>query len=146
MSNVTRVLLDRNPFVGRGPERGDGRNWFFETGDVELPAGAHAIVARTWWVVRFSRAPFAQHSVRSRFLPAAEAPTSFGCDTVTVRPDLGGLEWARGKTVHPKGLIVTDVRQDKPRDTGTIRLPPGVRGMFVDGDRTIELTADENRV
>ncbi|HSI09545.1 MAG TPA: hypothetical protein VK985_13235, partial [Rariglobus sp.] len=34
--------------VGRGSERGDPRNWFFETYDLSLSAGAHTIVAKTW--------------------------------------------------------------------------------------------------
>ncbi|MDF3056361.1 MAG: alpha-L-rhamnosidase [Rariglobus sp.] len=34
--------------VGRGSERGDPRNWFFETYDLSLSAGPHTIVAKTW--------------------------------------------------------------------------------------------------
>src|ERR1700722_4288303 len=31
--------------VGRGPERGDRYNWFFETYDLPLSAGPHTLVA-----------------------------------------------------------------------------------------------------
>lgn len=34
--------------IGRGPERGDPRNWFFDTYDIPLSAGTHVIVAKTW--------------------------------------------------------------------------------------------------
>jgi alpha-L-rhamnosidase len=36
--------------VGRGSERGDRANWFFETYDLDLAAGGHVIVARTWFL------------------------------------------------------------------------------------------------
>jgi hypothetical protein len=34
--------------VGRGSERGDRANWFYETYDLALAAGAHVLVARVW--------------------------------------------------------------------------------------------------
>src|SRR5918912_645296 len=34
--------------VGRGSERGDPRNWFFETYDLPPPAGPHVLVAKVW--------------------------------------------------------------------------------------------------
>lgn len=34
--------------IGRGPERGDRLNWFFETYDLDVPAGQHTLVARAW--------------------------------------------------------------------------------------------------
>ncbi|HEV7299167.1 MAG TPA: alpha-L-rhamnosidase C-terminal domain-containing protein [Tepidisphaeraceae bacterium] len=58
--------------IGRGPERGDRANWFFETYDLDLSAGEHTIVARTWWLNDFAPAPFAQISLRPGFLLAAE--------------------------------------------------------------------------
>ena len=59
--------------IGRGPERGDRLNWFFETYDLTLPAGDHVMVARSWWLGEFGPAPFAQLSVRPGLLVAAEA-------------------------------------------------------------------------
>jgi hypothetical protein len=34
--------------VGRGSERGDSRNWFFETYEIPLGEGEHVIAAKTW--------------------------------------------------------------------------------------------------
>ena len=34
--------------IGRGSERGDQNNWFFESFDLEFPEGEHVIVARVW--------------------------------------------------------------------------------------------------
>jgi hypothetical protein len=58
--------------IGRGPERGDVQNWFYETHDLDLPAGQHTLVARTWWIG--PTAPYAQMSVRPGFLLAAQGP------------------------------------------------------------------------
>lgn len=73
--------------VGRGSERGDANNWFFETYDLYLPAGESTIVARVWTCGvdgddqnlavdakrdpvfhNRARAPFAQISVHPGFL------------------------------------------------------------------------------
>jgi len=58
--------------IGRGPERGDRFNWFFETYDLQLKAGEHTLVARSWWLNEFGPAPFAQISIRPAFLLAGE--------------------------------------------------------------------------
>jgi hypothetical protein len=58
--------------IGRGPERGGERHWFFETYDLPLEAGPHLLVARVWSLG--SLAPVAQASVRPGFLLAAEQP------------------------------------------------------------------------
>ncbi len=34
--------------IGRGSERGDRNNWYFETYELELQPGKHTIVSRTW--------------------------------------------------------------------------------------------------
>ena len=56
--------------VGRGSERGDHNNWFFETYDFDLPAGDHLFVARTWSMGVGS--PYAQMSTRPGFFLLAE--------------------------------------------------------------------------
>ncbi len=56
--------------AGRGPERGDLRNWFYESYDLSLPAGEHCIVARVWALGDL--APLAQHTVRPGFLLACD--------------------------------------------------------------------------
>jgi hypothetical protein len=56
--------------VGRGSERGTADLWFFETYDLPLAPGPHALVARVWTLGE--RAPYAQMHVRSGFLLAAD--------------------------------------------------------------------------
>ncbi|HVF85238.1 MAG TPA: hypothetical protein VM821_04600, partial [Abditibacteriaceae bacterium] len=52
--------------IGRGPERGDAQNWFFETYDLPLNAGEHVLAARVWSLGE--RAAYAQMSVHAGFL------------------------------------------------------------------------------
>jgi len=56
--------------IGRGPERGDRENWFYETYDLDLSSGEHMIVACTWSLG--SMAPYAQMTVRPGFILAPE--------------------------------------------------------------------------
>lgn len=65
--------------TGRGSERGDRLNWFYETYDLSLKAGRHVVVARVWSLGPAGMlpsgpvaAPYAQHSVRPGFILAAE--------------------------------------------------------------------------
>ena len=66
-----QLLLDGQS-IGRGPERGDRRHWFYETHDLDLPAGAHALLAKVWWLGAAGPSPYAQMTVRPGFLLAAE--------------------------------------------------------------------------
>lgn len=56
--------------IGRGSERGDHNNWYFETYDLHVLAGGHVIVAKVWSLGQI--APFAQMSVRHGFILAVE--------------------------------------------------------------------------
>ena len=56
--------------IGRGPERGDPRNWFFETYDLPLKAGEHVLAAKTWALGVL--APRSQMSVAPGFLLAPD--------------------------------------------------------------------------
>ncbi len=58
--------------VGRGPERGDGRAWFFESYDLPLGVGEHVLVGRVWRLGAL--APLAQVSMGPGFLLAADPP------------------------------------------------------------------------
>lgn len=49
-------------------------------------------------------------------------PTAPGFAQVTIRPDLGGLQWAKGAEPTPHGLLKVDVQQNGT----TIALPPDV--------------------
>jgi hypothetical protein len=59
--------------IGRGPERGDHLNWFYETYEVDFPAGDHLLVARTWWLTDEAPSPYAQVTTRPGFLLLAES-------------------------------------------------------------------------
>src|SRR5436309_2588998 len=48
--------------AGRGSERGDIDNWFFETYDFDLPAGYQTLVAKTWRLGPDGPSPYAQMS------------------------------------------------------------------------------------
>ncbi|HEY3282499.1 MAG TPA: alpha-L-rhamnosidase C-terminal domain-containing protein [Armatimonadota bacterium] len=52
--------------VGRGSDRGDAENWFFETYDLPMKAGEHVLVARVWSLG--GQAPYAQMTLRPGFL------------------------------------------------------------------------------
>jgi hypothetical protein len=59
--------------AGRGPERGDRLNWFYETYELDVAAGEHVIVARTWWLRDDAPTPYAQITVRPAFFAMGEA-------------------------------------------------------------------------
>ena len=56
--------------IGRGSERGDPRNWFFETYDLDLHAGQHMLVALVWTLGAAS--PISQMSVHPGLLVAPQ--------------------------------------------------------------------------
>ena len=56
--------------VGRGSERGDKNNWFYETYEFGVESGKHVLVARVWSLGQ--AAPYAQMSVYPGFILAAE--------------------------------------------------------------------------
>lgn len=57
-------------FVGRGSERGDRENWFYESYDLTFTPGEHVLVARVWALGDL--APYAQMTVQPGFLFAPE--------------------------------------------------------------------------
>jgi hypothetical protein len=59
-------------------------------------------------------------------------PASAGFKTVTIRPQLGPLDGAKGSMVHPAGgTIDIDVRQVNGKLTGSVQLPGGVGGVLI---------------
>ena len=99
--------------VGRGPERGDRENWFYETYEFELEAGDHIFVARTWWIGPGSIAPYAQMSVRPGFLMAASGHLGESLNTGVTQWECKKLDgyswidpgdlWGTGARVHIRG-------------------------------------------
>ncbi len=65
------LFIDEH-FIGRGPERGDVYNCFFESFKLSLESGAHKIAVRVWSLGEF--APLAQMSLKHGLLVAAEPP------------------------------------------------------------------------
>ncbi len=79
--------------VGRGPERGDRTNWYYESFDLQLAAGAHTLVAHVHALGPDK--PWAQVTVRPGFLlcpdDAAAQPllaTGMAAWKVRLRPQL----------------------------------------------------------
>lgn len=60
--------------VGIGSERGDRRNWFYESYEFTLPPGDHVLCARAWRLGPEGPSACAQISIRAGFLFAAEEP------------------------------------------------------------------------
>ncbi len=58
--------------VGRGPERGSNRAWFYESYDLDLSAGSHRLVALVWRLGQIG--PLAQVGLAGGFLLEAEGP------------------------------------------------------------------------
>jgi alpha-L-rhamnosidase len=58
--------------VGRGPERGSDRAWFYETYDLDLSSGAHMLTALVWRLGEIG--PLAQIGLTGGFLLEAEGP------------------------------------------------------------------------
>ncbi|MFA6286600.1 MAG: alpha-L-rhamnosidase C-terminal domain-containing protein [Opitutaceae bacterium] len=99
--------------IGRGSERGDRLNWFFETYDLVLTAGTHTLVARSWWLSGFGPAPFAQLTVRPAFVLAAEEQDPLWLNTgfapwetkllTGYRHVHPGPTWGTGSKIHVVG-------------------------------------------
>lgn len=65
-------------------------------------------------------------------------PASVGFNTLTFRPQLGTLEWAKGSLVHPRGSIEVEVENRDGKLSGQITLPDGVSGtMFQENGETL---------
>ncbi len=82
--------------IGRGPQRGDRNNWFYETHSLELGAGEHLLVARAWWLGPTAPSAYAQHTVRPGFLLAAEGVPEDLLNTGRApweAKTLGGYSW-----------------------------------------------------
>ena len=66
-------LFMNGDLVGRGSERGDQEHWFYESYDLDLPAGEHRLSAWVWSMGN-DHAPLAQMMVQHGFLCVADDP------------------------------------------------------------------------
>jgi len=106
--------------IGRGPERGDQANWYFETYDLPLAAGEHRIVARV--TALGDLAPYAQISVAHGFLLAADEDRrrellSTGVANWEVKR-LGGYTFQKDNAFVGPGITVDGARFDWDFETG----------------------------
>jgi alpha-L-rhamnosidase len=107
--------------VGRGPERGDRLHWCFETYDLSLPPGEHALVACVWWLNEFGPAPFAQISLRPAFLLVAEGPARELLSTHAAPWQAAKLD--PGQMIRPKDAAFTGAKLHI--DTAPMLAPDG---------------------
>lgn len=73
-------------------------------------------------------------------------PDGFGFSRVRIEPLPGSLSHLRGRMPHPLGWIEADLRREEDGLHGTITLPQSVTGVFVDGDRQVELREGSQEV
>ena len=71
-------------WAASGSERGLHNSWFYESCEVDLAAGEHALVARVWWTPRGTPLTHTGHATADRpgFLLHAETPWDSLLDTV----------------------------------------------------------------
>jgi hypothetical protein len=117
--------------LGRGPERGDLRNWFYESYDLHLEAGEHTLAARCYWLSPDDMAPEAQLTVRPGFLLYAEGDASPLLSTGAANWHVKVLDGYRFAYPHRMGTYVAtgarliamheriDWRPDAPTDGST---------------------------
>lgn len=105
--------------IGRGPERGDVMNWFYETYELRLSAGKHVVVARVWTLDQQAwHAPGAQLSLRHGFLLAGEGELADSLSTGRAPWEgkrLGGYSFGRsplpGAGFFAGGIVKVDGRE-----------------------------------
>jgi alpha-L-rhamnosidase len=74
-------------------------------------------------------------------------PAAPGLARVEIRPQLGPLTWAKGTMQHPGGgMIAVDLRREGDRIAGTIDLPAGISGVFVEGETRRELKPGHSKI
>ncbi len=73
-------------------------------------------------------------------------PASMGFATVTISPQLGLLEHASGKLIHPAGFIEVDFQQHAGVTTGSITLPVGITGTVQLAGNSIPLHSGKQQI
>jgi hypothetical protein len=74
-------------------------------------------------------------------------PNEAGFKTVRIEPHLGALKWVEGSMPHPKGAIKVKFSKTKSGGLeGEVSLPDGLKGVFLFGNKTLELNAGFNRI
>jgi hypothetical protein len=73
-------------------------------------------------------------------------PAAMGFAQVEIRPQLGPLQNAKGRMVHPAGWIEVEVHTTGDRLNATISLPEGVTGTFQGRRETLALRSGRQEV
>lgn len=102
--------------IGRGSERGDASNWYFETYDLTFQPGQHVIVAKVWSLG--AMAPYAQMSVRHGFILAPEGGQGHLIGT-------GAAQWQYKRVT---GITMIDPRPDSARARTCGSMAKPIRG------------------
>ncbi|MDA3822953.1 MAG: hypothetical protein PF450_10145 [Bacteroidales bacterium] len=74
-------------------------------------------------------------------------PASIGFETVIIEPHPGRLEWIKAGIPHFYGEISVDLSFDKDGAVkGSVTIPPGLYGIFVWDDQTLELRPGKQKI
>ena len=110
--------------AGRGPERGDPFHWFYESFQINLPAGDHLFAARVWALGE--QAAEYQMSVQPGFLLAAEGELNEQLST-GLAPWQGrrlpGIEFINPSPAHWRDWRTRLVGLTYPQDADLWQLP-----------------------
>ena len=68
-------------------------------------------------------------------------PSAMGYRSVHIKPQLGPLNEASGKSIHPDGFIEAAFQREGEKLTGVISLPDGIAGTLEINGETVELPA-----
>ncbi len=72
-------------------------------------------------------------------ITAGIRPSSPGFETVHIAPVLGPLDQIEASMPHPEGMIALDLERKDGSLQGTVTLPKGVSGTFMNKNTTVEL-------
>lgn len=100
------LFLNGRP-LGRGSERGDANNWFYESYELTLPPGEHVMAARVWSLG--DQRPIAQMSVRPGFMLCAEGKWHDLLSTGTAvwqAKKLDGYTFTASPLIHWRGARI----------------------------------------
>jgi alpha-L-rhamnosidase len=99
-------------WIGRGSQRGDKRQWFYESHALDLEPGRHVLVAQVWSLGSLS--PWAQISIRPGWFCCPERPELVAkLATGTARWDMLPL---RDRTFHDMGAALGTVMGGGPSE------------------------------
>lgn len=73
-------------------------------------------------------------------------PATHGFKTVLFTPRLGGLKYAKGTMVHPKGEIKAEYSVFNGKFTAKLTLPEGITGVMFYGNREFAVSEGENHI